>query len=195
MIKIRKLFEVVHRIMNRKTEIILAWVANGLSIMYLLLTGMSLIVMKSSENQQQYNDILKQFYGSEQNVTPDILFASMIISIGFLAFSTLLGVVGALIIKGRKNLAGCLFIAAAITGIVTMNFFAMILWIIVAVLLFSKKDSRHQSYFNNSNDTQNSNERRNLANNDNLNQNHIRQDEWDPEKELKDRKKDDPYIY
>lgn len=55
---------------------------------------MSLIVMKSSENQQQYNDILKQFYGSEQNVTPDILFASMIISIGFLAFSTLLGVVG-----------------------------------------------------------------------------------------------------
>ena len=36
-------------------------VANGLSIMYLLLTGMSLIVMKSSENQQQYNDILKQF--------------------------------------------------------------------------------------------------------------------------------------
>ena len=51
--------------------------------MYLLLTGMSLIVMKSSENQQQYNDILKQFYGSEQNVTPDILFASMIISIGF----------------------------------------------------------------------------------------------------------------
>lgn len=80
--------------MNRKTEIILAWIANGLSIMYLLLTGMSLIVMKSSENQQQYNDILKQFYGSEQNVTPDILFASMIISIGFLAFSTLLGVVG-----------------------------------------------------------------------------------------------------
>ena len=60
-----------------------------------------------------------------------------------------------------------------------MNLIAMILWIIVAVLLFSKKIVVIKVTFNNTNGTQNSNERRNLTNNDNLNQNHTRQDEWD----------------
>ena len=35
--------------MNRKTETILAWIANGLSIIYLLLTCLSLLVMKSGQ--------------------------------------------------------------------------------------------------------------------------------------------------
>ena len=125
--------------MNRKTETILAWIANGLSIIYLLLTCLSLLVMKSGQNQQQYKDIMKQMYGNNQNVSSDILLASMMISIGFLAFSTILGIFGALTIKGRKNLAGALLIAAAVTGLITMNFIAMILWIIAAIMLFSKR--------------------------------------------------------
>lgn len=58
--------------------------------------------MKSGQNQQQYKDIMKQMYGNNQNVSSDILLASMMISIGFLAFSTILGIFGALTIKGRK---------------------------------------------------------------------------------------------
>ena len=69
--------------MNRKTETILAWIANGLSIIYLLLTCLSLLVMKSGQNQQQYKDIMKQMYGNNQNVSSDILLASMMISIDF----------------------------------------------------------------------------------------------------------------
>ena len=95
--------------------------------------------MKSGQNQQQYKDIMKQMYGNNQNVSSDILLASMMISIGFLAFSTILGIFGALTIKGRKNLAGALLIAAAVTGLITMNFIAMILWIIAAIMLFSKR--------------------------------------------------------
>ena len=110
-----------------------------LSIIYLLLTCLSLLVMKSGQNQQQYKDIMKQMYGNNQNVSSDILLASMMISIGFLAFSTILGIFGALTIKGRKNLAGALLIAAAVTGLITMNFIAMILWIIAAIMLFSKR--------------------------------------------------------
>ena len=82
---------------------------------------------------------MKQMYGNNQNVSSDILLASMMISIGFLAFSTILGIFGALTIKGRKNLAGALLIAAAVTGLITMNFIAMILWIIAAIMLFSKR--------------------------------------------------------
>ena len=39
--------------------------------------------MKSGQNQQQYKDIMKQMYGNNQNVSSDILLASMMISIGF----------------------------------------------------------------------------------------------------------------
>lgn len=125
--------------MSKKTETILAWIANGLSIIYLLLTCLSLTVMKSGHNQQQYRDLMKQMYGNDQNVTSDILIVSMIFSIGFLAFSTILGIFGALTIKGRKNLAGGLLVAAAVTGLITMNLIAMILWIIAAIMLFSKR--------------------------------------------------------
>lgn len=177
--------------MNKKAEMTLAWIANGLSIIYLLLTCLSLSVMKSGQNQQQYNEIIKQIYGNNQNVTSDILYASMFISIALLAFSTLLGIFGALTIKGRKNLAGGLLIAAAISGIITMNFIAMILWIIAAIKLFNKKneakdikDSNHSQY----------NHQEHSENHQHSHK-HSRQSEWDPEKEIKERKKDDPYIY
>lgn len=175
--------------MNRKTETILAWIANGLSIIYLLLTCLSLLVMKSGQNQQQYKDIMKQMYGNNQNVSSDILLASMMISIGFLAFSTILGIFGALTIKGRKNLAGALLIAAAVTGLITMNFIAMILWIIAAIMLFSKKkDHNNNAHYNQSHNRDQFN--------DNYHENkQSHNEEWDPDKELKNHKKDDPYIY
>ena len=175
--------------MNRKTETILAWIANGLSIIYLLLTCLSLTVMKSGHNQQQYRDLMKQMYGNDQNVTSDILIVSMIFSIGFLAFSTILGIFGALTIKGRKNLAGGLLVAAAVTGLITMNLIAMILWIIAAIMLFSKKkDKYNNKHLNQINDNHQLQDdyRENTQSHDK---------EWDPDKELKNHKKDDPYIY
>ena len=59
---------------------------------------------------------------------------------GTLIFSTLLGIIGMLIIKGRPILAGCLLIVAALVGIFNMSLIAGILWIVVAIMLFVKKD-------------------------------------------------------
>ena len=59
---------------------------------------------------------------------------------GTLIFSTLLGIIGMLIIKGRPILAGCLLIVATLVGIFNMSLIAGILWIVVAIMLFVKKD-------------------------------------------------------
>ena len=58
---------------------------------------------------------------------------------GTLIFSTLLGIIGMLIIKGRPILAGCLLIVRLV-GIFNMSLIAGILWIVVAIMLFVKKD-------------------------------------------------------
>ena len=59
---------------------------------------------------------------------------------GNINLSTLLGIIGMLIIKGRPILAGCLLIVAALVGIFNMSLIAGILWIVVAIMLFVKKD-------------------------------------------------------
>ena len=58
---------------------------------------------------------------------------------GTLIFSTLLGIIGMLIIKGRPILAGCLLIVATLVGIFNMSLIAGILWIVVAIMLFVKR--------------------------------------------------------
>ncbi|MBL7565526.1 DUF4064 domain-containing protein [Staphylococcus saccharolyticus] len=175
--------------MNKKVEISLAWVANGLSFLYLLITSISLLFMNNDSYQQQYNDMLKQFTGAQQNLSSEVVYLSIVLSIGILAFSTILGVFGALTIKGRKNLAGGLLIAAAIIGFFTSNIIAAILWIIAAIKLFSKKepsqkDNLHQQY--NETNKRTTNDYKQPRQND---------EKWDPDKELRNRKKDDPYIY
>ena len=59
---------------------------------------------------------------------------------GNINLSTLLGIIGMLIIKGRPILAGCLLIVARLVGIFNMSLIAGILWIVVAIMLFVKKD-------------------------------------------------------
>ena len=59
---------------------------------------------------------------------------------GTLIFSTLLGIIGMFIIKGRPILAGSLLIVAALVGIFNMSLIAGVLWIVVAIMLFVKKD-------------------------------------------------------
>lgn len=170
-------------------EISLAWVANGLSFLYLLITSISLLFMNNDSYQQQYNDMLKQFTGAQQNLSSEVVYLSIVLSIGILAFSTILGVFGALTIKGRKNLAGGLLVAAAIIGFFTSNIIASILWIIAAIKLFSKKepsqkDNLHQQY--NETNKRTTNDYKQPRQND---------EKWDPDKELRNRRKDDPYIY
>ena len=65
----------------------------------------------------------------------------------------------------------------------------MILWIIAAIMLFSKKkDRNNHTHYNQSHNREQFN--------DNYHENkQSHNEEWDPDKELKNHKKDDPYIY
>ena len=58
---------------------------------------------------------------------------------GTLIFSTLLGIIGMSIIKGRPILAGSLLIVAALVGIFNMSLIAGVLWIVVAIMLLVKR--------------------------------------------------------
>lgn len=159
---------------SRKVELILGWIACGLSIIYLIMSSLSYFMVRNNNNTEQYQQMLKQFGNQDVKVTPEMVNFAMAFSMGTLIFSTLLGIIGMLIIKGRPILAGCLLIVAALVGIFNMSLIAGVLWFVAAIMLFVKKrPGRKQPISKRNSD----------------------QTEWRPEKEYNDRKKDDPYIY
>ena len=46
--------------MSRKTEKILAWIANGLSALYLIIMALSLVLFSIPETRTQISDVMKQ---------------------------------------------------------------------------------------------------------------------------------------
>ncbi|MEJ7548171.1 hypothetical protein WL519_12185, partial [Staphylococcus hominis] len=70
----------------------------------------------------------------------EMLTTSIALSMGVLAFSTILGIVGALTVKGRNKLGASLLIAAAVVGIMATNIIAMILWFIAGIMLLTKSN-------------------------------------------------------
>jgi glucan phosphoethanolaminetransferase (alkaline phosphatase superfamily) len=161
--------------MNRKTEKILAWIGNGLSILYFLmvLLGVLLLNTNTKEFKKVFNE-MSQAQG--QTFSPDLLFMSYMIQIIILAVVIILAIIATLIMKNNRVLAGVLFIIAAVVSLFVTNLVAMVLWIIVAVKLFIKKDNNNNIKQGKTNGT-----------------NHTQQ-QWNPEQDL-NKKKDDPYIY
>ncbi|MCJ1656619.1 DUF4064 domain-containing protein [Staphylococcus sp. NRL 16/872] len=161
--------------MNRKVELILAWIASGLSAIYLLINLISFFIIENkAKNTEQYTQIMKQFGNQNGKVTPEMVNFTMTMSIATILFSTILGIVGTIVIKNRPILAGCLLVAASLIGVINMSIISSILWFIVAIMLFVKRNN-------------NQNERGY--------RNNYSRDEWHPEDDYQSRKKDDPYIY
>ena len=160
--------------MNRKTEKILAWIGNGLSILYLLivLLGVLLLNTNTKEFKKVFNE-MSQAQG--QTFSPDLLFMSYMIQIIILVVVIILAIIATLIMKNNRVLAGVLFIIAAVVSLFVTNLVAMVLWIIVAVKLFIKKDNH-------------------LIKQGKTNIPNHNQQQWNPEQDL-NKKKDDPYIY
>ena len=161
--------------MNRKVELILGWIACGLSMMYLIMSLISYFTVRQNSNTEQYQQMLKQVGSKDLKVTREMINFAMTFSMGTLIFSTLLGIIGMSIIKGRPILAGSLLIVAALVGIFNMSLIAGVLWIVVAIMLFVKKD----------------------PNQPNKKPKSVKpsMDDWQSERAYNDRKKDDPYIY
>lgn len=153
--------------MNRSKELIMAWIANGLSLIFLLFNIISMLLVSGTQNTEQYKQMARQFGGQNVEVTPELIHFGMALSIGVLTFSTVLGIAATTLIKARPFIAACLFVSAAFVGLFNMNLIAMILWFIVAVMLFIKsgnnREKRHKT-------------------------------EWQPEA-FEEKKKNNPYIY
>lgn len=167
--------------MKRKAERITAWVANGLSILFLLLMILVFSFLNVPEFQETFKEMNQQ-QGVEMSV--EAFKTSVIFQGTFLIISTILGIIGTLTIKGNRILAGCILIIAAITGIFAGNFIALILWFVVAIMLFVRKDphdgQNDRAFYQQNFDEQN---------------NQRKQSEINPENEMKKKKEDDPYIY
>ncbi len=62
--------------MNRKPELIMAWIANSISIIYLLVMGLSYFSLKSG-NASQREELAKQLSQNGGNVSLDMLQTTM----------------------------------------------------------------------------------------------------------------------
>ena len=66
--------------MNRKVEKRLAWIANILSLLFLIFGILSIFVINNASNQQQYNELMKQFSGNNQDMSSEMFLVSLIAS-------------------------------------------------------------------------------------------------------------------
>ncbi|NWK84492.1 DUF4064 domain-containing protein [Staphylococcus sp. GSSP0090] len=167
--------------MKRKAERIMAWIANGLSILFLLL----MVLVFSFMNVPEFKDVFHQM-NQQQGIemSMEAFKTSIIFQGSLLIISTILGIMATFIIKGNRLLAACLFIIAAVTSIFSGNFVALILWLIVGIMLFIKKDNQ-------------SDYKKDKISNDNTSYKHATRQskDMDPDREMKQKKDNDPYIY
>ena len=124
--------------MNRKPELIMAWIANSISIIYLLVMGLSYFSLKSG-NASQREELAKQLSQNGGNVSLDMLQTTMGALAIILLISTLYGIFATICIKGRRKLA-------IIVSLMALNLIAIVLWVIVMIMLISKKESKETTH-------------------------------------------------
>ena len=164
--------------MSRKTERILAWIANGLSALFLIIMALSLVLFSIPETRTQISDVMKQ--QGQQLSMDQITFQLGAVVVGVL-FSTVFGIIATLLLKKKRVLSGILMIAVAVVGFVTSNYIAAILWLIAGIMLLSKKDPKRPQYSGEDvSSSQGS---------------HNSEQSFDPEREMQQRKEKDSYIY
>lgn len=131
--------------MNRKPELIMAWIANSISIIYLLVMGLSYFSLKSG-NASQREELAKQLSQNGSKVSLDMLQTTMGALAIILLISTLYGIFATICIKGRRKLSIILFVIAIIVSLMALNLIAIVLWIIVMIMLISKKESKETTH-------------------------------------------------
>ncbi|HDI0237557.1 TPA: DUF4064 domain-containing protein [Staphylococcus aureus] len=131
--------------MNRKPELIMAWIANSISIIYLLVMGLSYFSLKSG-NASQREELAKQLSQNGGNVSLDMLQTTIGALAIILLISTLYGIFATICIKERRKLSIILFVIAIIVSLMALNLIAIVLWIIVMIMLISKKESKETTH-------------------------------------------------
>lgn len=131
--------------MNRKPELIMAWIANSISIIYLLVMGLSYFSLKSG-NASQREELAKQLSQNGGKVSLDMLQTTIGALAIILLISTLYGIFATICIKGHRKLSIILFVIAIIVSLMALNLIAIVLWIIVMIMLISKKESKETTH-------------------------------------------------
>ncbi|WRN87513.1 DUF4064 domain-containing protein [Staphylococcus aureus] len=131
--------------MNRKPELIMAWIANSISIIYLLVMGLSYFSLKSG-NASQREELAKQLSQNGGKVSLDMLQTTMGALAIILLISTLYGIFATICIKGRRKLSIILFVIAIIVSLMALNLIAIVLWVIVMIMLISEKESKETTH-------------------------------------------------
>ncbi|HCU9581701.1 TPA: DUF4064 domain-containing protein [Staphylococcus aureus] len=131
--------------MNRKPELIMAWIANSISIIYLLVMGLSYFSLKSG-NASQREELAKQLSQNGGKVSLDMLQTTIGALAIILLISTLYGIFATICIKERRKLSIILFVIAIIVSLMALNLIAIVLWIIVMIMLISKKESKETTH-------------------------------------------------
>ncbi|MCG7338776.1 DUF4064 domain-containing protein [Staphylococcus sp. ACRSN] len=174
--------------MNRKAERILAWIANSLSIIYLLFIVLCLFMINIPEFKEVFNQMNQQ-QGMEMSL--GTFKSSLTLLTIYLLIALILGVIGTFLIKKNRVLAACLLIVAAITSIFSTNLIALILWLIAGIMLFVKRSKKNQLDESN---FPKINEQREQPENKTSDHKQTKHN-FDEENKLKRKKDDDPYIY
>ncbi|MBO1198626.1 DUF4064 domain-containing protein [Staphylococcus simiae] len=127
--------------MNRKTEKIITWIANSLSLLYFLMMLVSFIALRNNQSSV-YSTITKELNQTKNSMSPEMLSATIGIYAFLILFASIYACFSIVCFKERKILAIILLAIASMIGLVSFNLVAAVLWLIVLFMLAFKQDKK-----------------------------------------------------
>ncbi|EHM72775.1 hypothetical protein HMPREF9956_2196 [Staphylococcus epidermidis 14.1.R1.SE] len=135
---------------QRKGELILSWIGNGLHLLYVFLIGIFFIMTQTSDFK---NGMIQGFI--EENPgeydlayqTYNIMLGLGVVLIIILLILLIVSIVAAILIGKNAKVSGILLVITGIIGLF-LSFMAGVLWLIAGIMLLVRKPQTHNDQIN-----------------------------------------------
>ena len=135
---------------QRKGELILSWIGNGLHLLYVFLVGIFFIMTQTSEFK---NGMIQGFI--EENPgeydlayqTYNLMLGLGVVFIIILLILLIVSIVAAILIGKNAKVSGILLVITGIIGLF-LSFMAGVLWLIAGIMLLVRKPQTHNDQIN-----------------------------------------------
>ena len=135
---------------QRKGELILSWIGNGLHLLYVFLVGIFFIMTQTSDFK---NGMIQGFI--EENPgeydlayqTYNLMLGLGVVFIIILLILLIVSIVAAILIGKNAKVSGILLVITGIIGLF-LSFMAGVLWLIAGIMLLVRKPQTHNDQIN-----------------------------------------------
>ncbi len=130
---------------QRKGELILSWIGNGLHLLYVFLVGIFFIMTQTSE----FKNGMIQGFIEENPGEYDLAYQTynLMLGLGVVLILLIVSIVAAILIGKNAKVSGILLVITGIIGLF-LSFIAGALWLIAGIMLLVRKPQTQNDQIN-----------------------------------------------